>query len=149
MQYSEDGLHWATIMEDNNNQLMRTERIFRGNFDTDSVASQPFGQRLEARALRILPLKWQRAIALRLEVLGCFHPYRGIIAGTPYPPTSDTAEERGTAQCGVCPGVQLVDPGSRAEKIMGCPCSDGLYWSGAECVKLQSCICSIGHTRYF
>jgi hypothetical protein len=34
-----------------------------------------FDRRLEARALRIRPLKWHGTIGLRLEVLGCFQPY--------------------------------------------------------------------------
>jgi hypothetical protein len=74
LQYSQDGLHW-TALEDTSQQGVR-DRIFPASFDPNSVTRQLFGRLLEARLLRVHPLKWHRAIGLRLEVLGCFLPYR-------------------------------------------------------------------------
>jgi hypothetical protein len=75
VQYSQDGLHWITLTEDTQPTVPAADRIFPANFDADTVVRQMFGRRLEARALRIRPLKWHGAIGLRLEVLGCYQPY--------------------------------------------------------------------------
>jgi hypothetical protein len=82
VQYSQDGLHWITLTEDTQPTVPAADRIFPANYDADTVVRQMFGRRLEAKALRIRPLKWHGAIGLRLEVLGCFQPYN-----MPYMPT--------------------------------------------------------------
>jgi hypothetical protein len=63
------------MTEDAQSTVPAADRIFPANFDAETVVRQMFGRRLEARALRIRPLKWHGAIGLRLEVLGCFQPY--------------------------------------------------------------------------
>jgi hypothetical protein len=86
VQYSQDGLHWFTLSQDDAQpSIPAADRIFPANFDADTVVRQMFGQRLEARALRIRPLKWHGAIGLRLEVLGCFQPYNVLHMPTSFP----------------------------------------------------------------
>ena len=130
-----------------------------------------FSRLLQARHLRILPLKWHKAIGLRLEVLGCYRPYysSGATAAPNYPPAavgesengeddeSSAEEETGSGdvllRCEICPGLTLqavatASSSHRNEKVEFCPCSSGLYWSGTECVPLKSCGCVMGKIRY-
>lgn len=49
---------------------------FLGNYDGETVHTNYFDKPIHARYLRIYPTQWHNSVALRLEVLGCYQPYR-------------------------------------------------------------------------
>lgn len=75
--YSNDGHRW-NIIKDKNTQ---SDRIFLGNYDSDSVVTQYFDKMINARYLRIMPMKWHTSIGMRLEIIGCYQPYIQFTAG--------------------------------------------------------------------
>ena len=72
--YSNDGYTWNTVKDKNT----YGDRIFSGNYDSDSLVTQYFDTLVNARYLRITPLKWHTSIGMRLEVIGCYKPYTPI-----------------------------------------------------------------------
>ncbi|GFW41621.1 EGF-like repeat and discoidin I-like domain-containing protein 3 [Trichonephila clavipes] len=48
---------------------------FPGNNDGDSPVVNIFPEAISARYFRIIPLDYQKKAGLRLEMLGCYHPY--------------------------------------------------------------------------
>lgn len=69
--YSNDGRHWNPVIGDND-----MEKEFLANFDSETVKTNYFNRPLHARYLKLQPVKWHEHIGLRIEVLGCFLPYR-------------------------------------------------------------------------
>lgn len=69
--YSIDGRQWNPIIDDNGNEVE-----FLGNFDSSNSKTNLFEKPLRTRFLRIQPVKWHDHIGLKVEVLGCFLPYR-------------------------------------------------------------------------
>ncbi|MPC58632.1 Hemocytin [Portunus trituberculatus] len=69
--YSPDGENWSTIKEPDG-----TDKVFIANFDSNTPVENKFNRLLNTRFLELRPKQWDSNIALRVEVLGCFHPYR-------------------------------------------------------------------------
>lgn len=71
--YSIDNFIWNHI-----NDLNGNTKMFLGNFDSDSIKVNNFEQPINARYLKLIPIKWHDSIELKVEPLGCFKPYRKI-----------------------------------------------------------------------
>lgn len=69
--YSNDDQNWNPVVNENGE-----EKEFLGNFDSETIKKNYFEKPLNARYLKIQPVKWHEHIGLKLEVLGCFLPYR-------------------------------------------------------------------------
>lgn len=70
IKYSQDEKIWNPVLES------ATEKVFPGNFDSDTPHTVTFDLPISARYLKIIPLKWHNTIQLRVEPLGCYLPYR-------------------------------------------------------------------------
>ncbi|XP_022255312.1 hemocytin-like [Limulus polyphemus] len=70
VQYSNNGKTWNTITD-----MTGENKVFPGNFDSNSKVTNYFPSTIRTRYLRILPVNWKNWISMQLEVLGCFHPY--------------------------------------------------------------------------
>ena len=138
--YSNDGYRW-NILKDKNTQEYRK---FQGNHDSDSTVTQYFDQLINARYLRITPLRWHTNIGMRLEVIGCYLPYtlipseqtQGPILSFEYP------QQPVQVDCETCPGLPraFINNGT-------CGCPTGLVWDGVKCLPLELCPCFIDHIR--
>lgn len=138
--YSTDGYRWS-IMKHKNTQEYRN---FQGNSDSDSTVTQYFDQLINARYLKITPMKWRNSIGMRLEVIGCYKPYTQV-------PTQNTPktvlvpefpQQPVQVDCEACPGLPraFINNGT-------CSCSAGLVWDGKKCLPLELCPCFIDHIR--
>lgn len=70
--YSPDNLFWSKVMDDDGS----LPKIFLGNYDSETVKVNNFKMPLNARHLKIVPIKWHETIEMMVEPLGCFKPYR-------------------------------------------------------------------------
>lgn len=71
IQYSKDNIIWNKLFDKNGRPAQ-----FLANVDSDSVKKNYFPTPINARYLKIQPLKWHQAIELKLEPIGCYLPYR-------------------------------------------------------------------------
>eukprot|EP00092_Neocalanus_flemingeri_P040141 GFUD01043724.1.p1 GENE.GFUD01043724.1~~GFUD01043724.1.p1 ORF type:complete len:1350 (-),score=300.80 GFUD01043724.1:29-4078(-) len=135
--YSNDGLRWS-IMKNKNTQA---DRIFIGNYDSDSIVTQYFDELVNTRYLRIIPLKWHTSIGMRLEVIGCYKPYKPLATTTagPYPPQVQTGVKTTTTekpyQQEVIAGIKAPVQPSECTLAMKLPCQ-----------QIMSSIFSKGHS---
>ncbi|XP_054713671.1 uncharacterized protein LOC129223130 [Uloborus diversus] len=67
--YSNDGLRWSKIMDDDNSILE-----FSANYDQYSSVTNMFPATIRTRFLRLFPSKWKNWISMKMEILGCYHP---------------------------------------------------------------------------
>lgn len=72
VKYSQDDKDWNPILEKTN------EKMFLGNFDSDTPRFHNFDIPISAQYLKIIPLKWHNNIQMRIEPHGCFKPYRKL-----------------------------------------------------------------------
>lgn len=49
---------------------------FPANFDSDTVVTTEFRPPIRAQYLKIVPIKWNKNMEMRVEPIGCFEPYR-------------------------------------------------------------------------
>ena len=155
--YSNDNYRWNPVLDENG-----SEREFLGNFDSDTVKKNYFNKPLYARYLKVQPIKWHSQIGLKLEVLGCFLPYRKydsrsnqnvvnfsytllrlICIGqveetTEKLETTEPITEQPFKNCNVCEGV-------KNENQIDCKCTKSLWWNGDACVAKQECPCVVEH----
>ncbi|XP_023224481.1 EGF-like repeat and discoidin I-like domain-containing protein 3 [Centruroides sculpturatus] len=75
--YSNDGTNWNSILDEKGNP-----QIFPGNFDSVTKTTAYLPQMLRAQYIRIIPKRWNNWISLKLEILGCFHPYLSVMPTT-------------------------------------------------------------------
>ncbi|CAL1296415.1 unnamed protein product [Larinioides sclopetarius] len=68
--YSDDAEKWLPVTDDDGNVIE-----FPGNEESESPVINVFPDQIEARYIRILPLDYENKVGLRLEILGCYHPY--------------------------------------------------------------------------
>ncbi|KFM64508.1 Hemocytin, partial [Stegodyphus mimosarum] len=68
--YSQDGDSWQPVVDESANVLE-----FPANKDRDTPVVNVFPETIESRYFRIIPLDYHDAVGLRLELLGCYHPY--------------------------------------------------------------------------
>lgn len=157
--YSDDDRDWSPVIDE-----YGVEKEFLGNFDSETVKKNYFERPLRARHLLVQPVKWHEHIGLKLEVLGCFLPYRkcilifctngGIFAvifivityaaaiatTTEKVETTPTAPQIFTDECNVCEGV------SKGNQV-ACNCKEPYWWNGNTCVIKQECPCVVGHIK--
>ena len=69
--YSNDGKVWNPVTDEN-----RVAKQFLGNVDDHTSKVNYFTRPISARYLRVSPTKWHKHIGLKVEVIGCFVPYR-------------------------------------------------------------------------
>lgn len=72
--YSKDNVVWNTILDDKNEK----PKIFLANVDTENTKSNYFKYPVNARYLKVKPIKWYNSIEMKVEPLGCFKPYRKL-----------------------------------------------------------------------
>lgn len=133
--YSNNDYQWNPVMDDNG-----YEREFLGNFDSNTIKKNYFDKPLNARYLKIQPIKWHEQIGLKLEIFGCFLPYPSIKTTTEkLEITSMTTQT--FKKCNVCEGVQNDD------QII-CKCKESFWWNGNTCVIKQECPCVVEHILY-
>lgn len=132
--YSNNDYQWNPVMDDNGN-----EREFLGNFDSNTIKKNYFDKPLNARYLKIQPIKWHEQIGLKFEVFGCFLPYPSFKTTEKLEITSMTTQT--FEKCNVCKGVQNEDQ-------ITCKCKESLWWNGNTCVIKQECPCVVEHILY-
>lgn len=71
VKYSSDEKNWNPLIDENGEEIE-----FLGNYDDYSSRVNHFNKPIGARFLRIYPTKWNRHVGLKVEVRGCFIPYR-------------------------------------------------------------------------
>ncbi|XP_068629642.1 hemocytin [Battus philenor] len=108
------------------------KQLFLANFDADSVVWTKFLPPIRAQYLKIMPIKWNRNMEMRIEPVGCFEPYPSTVAPSPTPASN-------TSGCEPCPGVRVV----------ACNCSEPAhYFDGENCVSRDQCPCVEGFMTY-
>ncbi|VVD02632.1 unnamed protein product [Leptidea sinapis] len=105
-------------------------KLFPANFDEDTLVMNEFRPPLNAQYLKVLPIKWQNSIEIRVEPVGCFEPY---------PVTKAPKSDRALAPCELCPGVPTTS---------SCKCGPTLYYDGENCVTRDQCPCMVGFISY-
>ncbi|XP_072186520.1 SCO-spondin [Excalfactoria chinensis] len=103
LQFSTDGNRWHDY-----------QQLFQGNWDATTPVMQPLGRTVQARYVRILPLRFHNAIFLRAELLGCPTVPLDLAEMTAVTPAS----------CGMgefwC-GVSCVTASQRCNGVIDCP----------------------------
>lgn len=147
IQYSHENKNWNPILNE-----QHEEKIFVGNFDSSFPQVNNFELPICARYIKLIPKKWHNNIQLRVEIHGCFKPYRKnnyiidshflsenaftalievpVTTAEPYP-------------CNYCPGAEHIDL-----EMGACRCSENLWWDGESCVNRTHCPCFVGHIPY-
>lgn len=69
--YGEDEMCKNPVIDNEGN-----EKVFLGNFDSNSTKINYFDKPIRGRYLRIQPVKWHQHVGLKVEIHGCFIPYR-------------------------------------------------------------------------
>ncbi|XP_066254573.1 hemocytin [Euwallacea similis] len=131
VKYSVNALDWNPLLDEKG----ENEKVFLGNFDSNSPQVNSFHIAISARYLKILPLKWHNTIQLRVEVQGCFKPYPEVIVLSTTPSPS--------YPCNNCPGVI-----TETLEIEACRCLDDQWFDGTKCVNRTQCPCMVGHIAY-
>lgn len=71
IQYSRDGMGWSPVIDE-----FGSVKEFLGNVDDYNSKINYFKLPIAAKLLRIYPTKWHKHIGMRVEIRGCFIPYR-------------------------------------------------------------------------
>ncbi|XP_031828807.2 hemolectin [Nomia melanderi] len=129
--YSNDDRYWNPVVDKNG-----LEKEFLGNFDSETLKKNYFDKPLNARYLKVQPVKWHEHIGLKLEPIGCFVPYSKILVTTEKIETTTEIEK-----CNVCEGISYNNQTS-------CTCNESYWWNGNSCVTNQECPCVVGHVPY-
>ena len=53
-------------------------QIFSGNYDAITPVENKFNRLIETQYVELRPREWHRGIAMRIEIKGCFQPYRKL-----------------------------------------------------------------------
>lgn len=136
--FTNDFVVWNTLQADDG-----SPKLFIGNVDAETPKMNHFKYPIQAKALKLVPIKWNERIELKAEPIGCFLPYpMPAVITTTIPPIEET--ETPPAECGICPNIL-----NAASPIEGtCRCYAPLFWNGAECVAKSACPCTVGHLTY-
>ncbi|XP_063070058.1 coagulation factor V [Engraulis encrasicolus] len=67
LQYSKDGLRWTKYTDDPDYEM----KEFEGNTDNNEHKRNYIYPPIFAKFIRIVPKRWEKAITMRLELLGC------------------------------------------------------------------------------
>lgn len=138
--FSPDLIMWNTVLNEEG-----APKIFLGNFDAESPKVNHFKFPIKARAMKIVPVKWNECIELRVEPIGCFVPYpmpkpevrRLASPVKQLPPVA-------TPACGACPGL----PNESAQIDGICLCAAPSLWLHGECVQKTECPCIVDTISY-
>lgn len=68
--YSHDQKDWNPVLDNTK------EKIFIANFDSKTPQTNNFDIPIGTRFIKVVPVKWQNNIQMRIEIYGCFKPYR-------------------------------------------------------------------------
>ena len=71
LKYSHDNINWNSVLDQTSNV-----KNFLGNFDENTPIVNSFDLPILATYIKVLPIKWEKNIQMRIEPHGCFHPYR-------------------------------------------------------------------------
>ncbi|XP_017781781.1 PREDICTED: hemocytin [Nicrophorus vespilloides] len=129
VKYSSNGKDWNPILDE-----LKTERTFLGNYDENSPLINNFDLPILATYVKIFPVKWQKNIALRIELHGCFEPY---------PIIEEPVATEAPSPCNSCPGTTESEL-----ELAACRCPPHLWFDGENCVSRPECPCVIGHIPY-
>jgi len=99
--FSEDGVNW--VDHKNNSTL----RLYAANFDPSTVVNNDVFGTVTARYVRVYPMSWRNAIAMRVGVAVCHIGHKVALPTTP-PLTA-------TAELGVCFGTRRSERASADE----------------------------------
>ncbi|ALC44456.1 Hml, partial [Drosophila busckii] len=121
---------WNTVLAPNGQP-----RIFEANVDAHTPRTHHFKKPLLTQYIKLVPIKWERNINMRIEPLGCFKPYPVVKEEI-----KETLVEPST--CNVCTGIAAPSDKSK------CLCSPELYWDGAKCVQRNLCPCVENYVSY-
>ncbi|XP_035688713.1 lactadherin-like [Branchiostoma floridae] len=79
VQYSEDGENWLDYTEqeplEEGEEASPEPKIFHANTNDNSMVENRLSSTIVARYVRVLPVDWEQAPALRLEFIGCPYAY--------------------------------------------------------------------------
>ncbi|CAH1788470.1 unnamed protein product, partial [Owenia fusiformis] len=75
--FSYDGLTWTKYEE-----TPGVAKVFPGNTDNETPVTNWFYKPIRGQFIRIVPLTWNQAISIRLEIHGCYEPYPTKPTGT-------------------------------------------------------------------
>uniref|UniRef100_A0AAR5PSZ2 F5/8 type C domain-containing protein n=1 Tax=Dendroctonus ponderosae TaxID=77166 RepID=A0AAR5PSZ2_DENPD len=131
VKYSHNGKDWNPVVDEHS----QNEKTFLGNFDHNSPQVNNLAMPINARYLRVLPIKWHKTIQLRLEIHGCFKPYPVLAL------PSTTTES--SLPCNNCPGVEV-----KSLEMEACRCLVDQWFDGLKCVNRTQCPCMVGHITY-
>lgn len=134
IQYTQDLSIWSTIQN-----IEGTPQLFLANFDSHSPKVNHFKYPIQARAVKVIPIKWHDCIELKIEPIGCFAPYPLSFVNV----ARITTESNTLQKCDICPGITYT-----SENDLDCPCTDKAFWNGNNCVQRNLCPCTEGHLIY-
>nr|CAH7739498.1 unnamed protein product [Callosobruchus chinensis] len=128
IEYSNNKIDWNPIVDDK-----KEPKIFLGNFNRNLPQTNNFELPISMRYLKIVPVKWNDNIQMRVEIHGCYKPYPSL------PPMTSPAP----SSCNNCPGVEdtTIEPDA-------CRCLVDQWWDGKNCVNRTTCPCLVGHIPY-
>lgn len=72
VQYSQDNKIWNPILD----RKTTNEKLYLGNFDSNSPQINHFELPINARLIKLVPKKWYENIQMRVEIHGCYESYR-------------------------------------------------------------------------
>lgn len=134
--YTQDFIIWNKLLKADGSG----EQLFLGNFDAVTEKTNHFRFPIQARAIKLIPIKWNSCIELKIEPLGCFVEYE-------YPPVVEVPVTKVVPlniSCNICPGVD-----GSSHMIEGiCKCKTEEFWNGVECVSRSMCPCIVNHLTY-
>ena len=132
LSYSNDSYFWITLKNKND----QTDRIFMGNYDSETILEQYFDNLIHARYIKLTPVSWNNNIGLRFEIIGC---YDSVISTTP---SSAPIIPIQNLTCNTCPGLP-----SSSLNMESCLCQGELNWDGSNCVQPNNCPCYYNSIR--
>lgn len=137
IRYTQDMVVWNKILVAN----AIDEKLFLANFDGRTPKTNYFEYPIQARAIKILPIKWHDRIELKVEPIGCFIPYDLILPKIPPKVIENLVVN--ASSCNICPGID------NHHLIEGtCACHSLMFWNGNECVSRNTCPCVENHLIY-
>lgn len=72
--FSHDNVIWNKIVDETGKPME-----FLANVDSENIKKNLFKQAINARYVKIQPIKWYGAIEMKIEPIGCYLPYRELI----------------------------------------------------------------------
>ncbi|XP_045445614.1 hemocytin-like [Melitaea cinxia] len=151
-------------------------RLILANFDSNTAVLNEFRPPIRAQYLKVLPVKWEENIEMRVEPIGCFEPYlatngiNNFISIMVLPAVEEEVREEQARERQTMLGMDgdkgegktLKHPHNtlRTEEVPeSCPmcpgvphaecfCATGLHYDGENCVPRDQCPCVVGFITY-